>query len=49
MFDLIYNPVETVFLRQGKARNALVMNGLEMLHYQADKSWEIWCDKKNRF
>ena len=40
--DLVYNPAETVFMQQAKARRAQVKNGLEMLHLQAEKSWEIW-------
>jgi shikimate dehydrogenase len=46
LFDLIYNPEETMFLQKGKARNALVKNGLEMLHLQAEKSWAIWNDQE---
>ena len=42
LFDLIYNPEETEFLKRGKARGARTKNGLEMLHLQAEKSWEIW-------
>ena len=42
LFDLIYNPEETLFLQKGKEQNALVKNGLEMLYLQAEKSWEIW-------
>lgn len=42
LFDLIYNPEETVFLQKGRERGALIKNGLEMLQLQADKSWEIW-------
>ena len=42
LFDLIYNPEETVFLQRGKAKGAHIKNGLEMLHLQAEKSWEIW-------
>jgi len=45
LFDLVYNPAETVFLRKGKEKGAHVKNGLEMLHLQADKSWEIWNSK----
>lgn len=45
LYDLIYNPVETGFLKQGKAHGAAVKNGLEMLHLQAEKSWEIWNSK----
>ena len=42
LYDLVYNPVETEFLKRGKARGAAIKNGLEMLHLQAEKSWEIW-------
>jgi shikimate dehydrogenase len=42
LFDLIYNPEETLFLKHGKAKNATTLNGLEMLRLQAEKSWEIW-------
>jgi shikimate dehydrogenase len=44
LFDLIYNPEETEFLRKGKEMGATVINGLQMLHLQADKAWEIWND-----
>lgn len=42
LFDLIYNPLETAFLSEGKKRGAKTINGLEMLHLQALKAWEIW-------
>jgi shikimate dehydrogenase len=42
LYDLIYNPAETLFLTKGKERGASVQNGLEMLHLQAEASWEIW-------
>jgi len=42
LYDLIYNPVETEFLRRGKAAGATTKNGLEMLNIQAEKSWDIW-------
>ena len=42
LFDLVYNPEETEFLKRGKARGAQAQNGLKMLHLQAEKSWEIW-------
>lgn len=41
-YDLIYNPEETLFLKQARAQGAITVNGLSMLHLQADKSWEIW-------
>ena len=42
LFDLVYNPEETLFMKTGKDRGALVKNGLEMLHLQAERAWEIW-------
>lgn len=42
LYDLVYNPDETVFLKRGKEHGAMVKNGLEMLHLQAEKAWEIW-------
>jgi len=42
LFDLIYNPEETLFLKKGKAQGATVKNGLEMLKIQAEESWKIW-------
>lgn len=42
LYDLIYNPAETLFLTKGKERGASIQNGLEMLHLQAEASWEIW-------
>lgn len=45
LFDLVYNPTETEFLKRGKQRGAETKNGLEMLELQAEKSWEIWNNK----
>ena len=42
LFDLVYNPEVTEFLKQGKKHGAIIKNGLEMLHLQALASWEIW-------
>jgi len=42
LFDLIYNPGETLFIKNGKARGAQTMNGIEMLYLQAEESWKIW-------
>ncbi len=42
LFDLVYNPETTEFLKQGKMRGAVIKNGLEMLHLQALAAWEIW-------
>ena len=42
LFDLVYNPAETLFLKRGQERGCITKNGIEMLHIQADKAWEIW-------
>lgn len=42
LIDLIYNPEETSFLKEGKTRGAMILNGYDMLVWQAEKSWEIW-------
>ena len=42
LFDCIYNPEETLFLKRGKAQGATIRNGLEMLLGQAKAAWKIW-------
>ena len=42
LFDVIYNPQESAFLRFGKTKNCSIKNGLEMLEIQAESSWNIW-------
>jgi shikimate dehydrogenase len=42
LYDLLYNPDETLFMKKGKENGAVVKNGLEMLLLQAYVSWEIW-------
>ncbi len=42
LFDLIYNPRETEFIKRGFAKGATVANGVKMLEYQAKKAWAIW-------
>ena len=42
LFDLIYNPSETLFIKKAKLQNAQTINGFEMLYLQAEKSWEIY-------
>jgi len=44
LYDLIYNPEQTLFLKEGVIRGCRVMNGITMLILQAEKSWEIWND-----
>lgn len=41
-YDLVYNPLETAFLSKAAAQGAVIKNGLEMLHKQAEKAWAIW-------
>ena len=45
LFDCVYNPEETRFLRQGKTQGARVMNGKQMLIYQAEEAWKIWSNE----
>jgi shikimate dehydrogenase len=42
LYDLIYNPAETRFLKLGRQSEAKILNGLTMFLIQANKSWEIW-------
>ena len=45
LYDLIYNPDTTLFMKKGMERGAVVKNGLEMLLLQAYASWEFWHEK----
>lgn len=45
VFDLVYNPEETLFLKKAKNQGALTINGYEMLCNQAELGWEIWNKK----
>ena len=47
LFDLIYNPSETLFLQKGKNAGARIKNGADMLVIQAEESWKIW--NRNNF
>ena len=42
LFDLVYNPAETLFMKKGKEGGAFVQNGYQMLVYQAEAAWKIW-------
>ena len=42
LYDLVYNPLETLFMKRGAAQGAVVKNGLEMLHLQAEAAWVDW-------
>ena len=45
LYDLVYNPEVTRFMREGRRFGATVKNGLEMLHLQALASWRFWNGK----
>ncbi|MGK0363782.1 MAG: shikimate dehydrogenase [Saprospiraceae bacterium] len=49
LYDLVYNPEESEFLKRGKERGVAIKNGLEMLHLQAEKAWEIWNTPQSNF
>jgi len=42
LFDLVYNPAETLFLKKGREKGCVVQNGYDMLVGQAEANWEIW-------
>ena len=42
VYDLVYNPEQSTFLRKAKEKNAEIKNGKQMLYLQAEKSWKIW-------
>lgn len=42
LYDLVYNPVTTLFMKRGEEHGAVTKNGLEMLHLQALASWDFW-------
>lgn len=42
LFDLIYNPAETLFLKKGAAHGAVTSNGYDMLTIQAEENWKLW-------
>tara|TARA_B100001093_G_scaffold12068_1_gene11206 strand:- start:40 stop:789 length:750 start_codon:yes stop_codon:yes gene_type:complete len=44
LFDLVYNPSETLFIKKGKEIGCKTLNGYEMLRLQAEMSWKIWAD-----
>lgn len=46
LYDLIYNPDETLFLKNGRRQGATIKNGLEMLLLQAFASWDFWNGKE---
>ena len=44
IFDLVYNPSETLLMKKGKERGCKTINGNEMLRFQAEKSLELWAE-----
>jgi len=46
LYDLIYNPEKSLFLKMGEEKGAMIKNGYEMLVLQADRSWQIWNEDK---
>lgn len=45
LFDLVYNPELTSFLKMGQKHGCKTISGIRMLYLQAEKSWEIWNDE----
>jgi len=45
LFDVVYNPSITTFLQKGHEQGSKTIGGVQMLHFQAEKSWEIWNDE----
>ena len=46
LYDLVYNPEETLFLKKARLRGAKIKNGLQMLELQAEKAWSIFTKYK---
>lgn len=42
LFDMVYNPEKTLFLKMGEEKGTVIKNGADMLVIQADESWKIW-------
>jgi shikimate dehydrogenase len=42
LYDLVYNPTQTIFLQKGLQQNATIQNGYDMLVIQAEENWKIW-------
>lgn len=47
LYDLVYNPEVTKFLQLGLNNESHIMNGMEMLYLQAEKSWRIWTEDED--
>ena len=46
LYDLVYNPQKTLFLKKGEEQGATIKNGLQMLHLQAIASWKFWTESE---
>jgi shikimate dehydrogenase len=46
LFDLVYNPEQTAFLKAGKEQGCTIISGINMLYGQAERAWEIWNDDR---
>jgi shikimate dehydrogenase len=46
LFDLVYNPEITSFLKHGAAQGCIIISGIRMLHSQAEKAWDLWNNEK---
>jgi shikimate dehydrogenase len=44
LFDLVYNPLRTSFLKMGEEMGCITISGIKMLHSQAERAWQIWND-----
>jgi shikimate dehydrogenase len=44
LYDLVYNPAQTLFMKLGLRQGAQVTNGYQMLVHQAERAWELWND-----
>jgi shikimate dehydrogenase len=49
VYDIIYNPKCTEFLKRAKARGAKILNGLDMLIYQGMESFKLWTGRKSDY
>jgi len=47
MYDLVYNPDKSLFLKQSEEAGAAIMNGLRMLELQAEQAWQLWNQETN--
>ena len=49
IFDLIYNPKETLFMKNAQKSGAHTINGILMLYSQAEASWQLWNKNENTY